>query len=465
MRLPGGSFRDPAGALHQVEGRVLRQVHPPGEPLARLYFESPALLRAREQGLLVEGWRLDPGDLPPPLREGAVPGGTWMEHPPVPFPTYPPEWTWSMLRDAASATLDLALGLLPEGLEPKDATPWNLLFRDTRPLFVDALSFEARPAARPYWKAYGQFLSTFLYPLLVHRERGLSLARAFAERRGFTPAECARLLGASAWTSSLAFRRVLLPHWLAKGNWRPSSLQISPEVANRSIGRLLANLREEIQGLPAPRAVSAWSGYGEALPYTLEGAQEKRAWVGDVLGRLGSPLEVLDLGANTGVFSVLACERGHRVVAVESDPGCADALFLQARAQALPVLPLVMNWGAPTPAAGWAGGEVRSFASRSRDRFDLVLALAFMHHLRFAEGVPIGAQIAQMAEHTRRHLILEWVGPGDPMVRSLAQAHGFMPADYTQETLESLLDGSFRVVERLGLPGGERWLYWMEKRA
>lgn len=463
MTISRSSFRDPAGSLTLVEGRALRRVKPAGRAVAELYFDSPILQRLKEDGLLIGGARVLPAELPSPLLESVRDGEFWIEHPPIPFPTYPGEWTWSMLRDAALLTLELAKGLLTEGLELKDATPWNILFRDARPVFVDALSFEARPESRPYWKAYGQFLSTFLYPLLAVRRRGLTLARVFCERGGLATGEALRLLGAHAWVSPVGLKRIVFPHLLAKVPVAPQARGIDPGVAGRVIRNLLAALEREIRGLRAPSEETMWGSYERALPYTREGALEKVEWIGKILDKLPGSLDVLDLGANTGTFSRLAGTRGHRVVAVERDPGCADSIYLHAKASGHQILPVVMNWGAPTAAGGWAGSEIISFPERSRNRFDVVLALAFMHHLRFVEGVPLEAQVNQLAEHVRGHLLLEWVGSGDPMVRALSQAHGFMPADYAQESLEAALARRFRLIERHGLPGGERWLYWLER--
>ncbi len=454
------SFRDPAGILHRTEGRILRCVRPEGRGNAEAYLQSPALQGLKARGRLISGAPLPAGEVPEALHPAD--GDLWLEHPRIPFPTFPQEWTWSMLRDAALLTLDIALEILPEGLELKDATPWNILFQGTGPIFVDALSFEPRPADRPYWKAYGQFLSTFLCPLVARRNHGLPLTRSFVDRSGLSLAECYNLAGFFERLSPFFLTKISLPHWLSRSSLRPRLGHLDPKIIEELIARRLRSLRATLASWPAPRDKSAWTSYTGALPYSAEDFQAKTAFAARVVRALPPVSSVLDLGANTGEFSFLAAEEGHRVLAVEQDPECADRLYHEAGNRKLPILPVVLNWAAPAHGSGWEGRETPDFNARSQGQFDLVLALAFQHHIRFSQGIPLDRQIVQLAGHCRGQLLLEWVGPEDPMVRKLVEDHGFLPEDYSQARLESLLSARFRVIERLPLPGGTRCLYWLD---
>ncbi|MEE8485852.1 MAG: methyltransferase, partial [Acidimicrobiia bacterium] len=64
-------------------------------------------------------------------------GGEWaavLRHERIPVISYPYEWTFSMLRDAALLQLDLLLGALSEGMILKDSTPFNIQWRGCRPV-------------------------------------------------------------------------------------------------------------------------------------------------------------------------------------------------------------------------------------------------------------------------------------------------------------------------------------------
>jgi len=79
-----------------------------------------------------------------------------LRHERIPFVSYPYEWTFSMLRDAALLQLDLNLAALEEGMILKDSTPYNVQFRGSKPVFVDIGSFERLREGAP-WVGYRQF--------------------------------------------------------------------------------------------------------------------------------------------------------------------------------------------------------------------------------------------------------------------------------------------------------------------
>src|ERR1019366_6854863 len=138
-----------------------------------------------------------------------------LEHERIAFPSFPTEWPPEMLHAAAALTLELARIFLPHHIGLKDATPYNVLFRGPRPVFVDVLSFERRDPGDSAWAPYGQFLRTFLLPLVANRRLHMPLDQIFATRRdGLEPEEVLH------WTPVL--QRVLppflslvsLPAWL-----------------------------------------------------------------------------------------------------------------------------------------------------------------------------------------------------------------------------------------------------------
>jgi hypothetical protein len=99
-------------------------------------------------------------------------GEALLEHERVPFVSYPYEWTFSMLRDAALLQLELQLQALEEGLTLKDASPYNVQWRGSRPVFVDVGSFERLREGEP-WAGYRQFCTLYLYPLLLQAYKGI----------------------------------------------------------------------------------------------------------------------------------------------------------------------------------------------------------------------------------------------------------------------------------------------------
>ena len=130
------SFRDPSGHLFRKDGVLYRQV-------ARGYAADYDLLVG--SGLYAE---LVAAGLLVPHEEVAVEGHAdahrVLRPEAVEFVSYPYEWAFSALRDAALLTLDVAERALRRGLVLKDASAFNVQFRGSSPVFIDTLSFEAR---------------------------------------------------------------------------------------------------------------------------------------------------------------------------------------------------------------------------------------------------------------------------------------------------------------------------------
>jgi SAM-dependent methyltransferase len=411
----------------------------------------------------------DHGDRVPALvdpEEAKVLGpGRWIEHPRVPFVSYPGEWTFGMLKAAATLTLELGDAALSAGLELKDASPRNIVFRNGHPVFVDVLSFQ-RFSGTPVWRAYHQCVRSLVLPLYLARDLDLRLDRVFlCEREGLAIEEVGHLLG--PWRRLCAPYRslVTLPTWLARFSGRVNPPSLDPAIARK----ICRNRVRRLQRLVAAccrrqRTPSPWIHYGRDCSYDGSALDAKRQFTDQALSGLEPGAWVLDLGANTGEYSIAAAQRGLNVVAIDSDEPCMDQLFSQARERGLAILPMVMNLGNPTPPRGWQLAEESSFLERAAHRFDLVLALALVHHLRFSEGVTLQMQVDYFSRLTRRRLLLEWVEPEDPMARELMARHGLSAPDYCREALEGSLGEQFRTLAQLPLPGGTRRLYLLERR-
>ena len=459
------SFRDPAGCLCIGERGVYRHINPSAEPDLQAFSKAIPLAPFRDQGKVI------PIQVPedeavnglypfPPFPMGP---GRWICHPRVPFISYPEEWTFGMLRQSAQLTLELAEAALESDMELKDATPLNVLFIGANPVFVDVLSFRSFQG-RPIWDAYEQCIRTHLLPLWLSRDLGLRFHRIFlSEREGIALSEAYDLLGSIRRLRSPYFSWVTLPTWLGKLAKRPAMPILNPEIVKAISIRRIRHLLKKVRGCSRRTPKSAWTGYGEIRNYGEIAIGEKRQFILDALAKLPPGSWVLDLGANTGEFSIASAQQGFSVVAVDSDEACMDQLHNVALDRNLDILTLVVNIGRPTPGAGWGQVEQFSFLDRCEDRFELVLALALVHHLRFAEGAPLALQVKLMAGFTRRFLLLEWVDPSDAMALALISRFGFTPKDYNQTSLEDALEGLFQIRSKLTLEGGTRCLYLLEK--
>jgi SAM-dependent methyltransferase len=460
--MPRISFRDPSGELYRTGNRVLRLVRPAGLADLELIERSNFAPRAQSEMRLIPHSRIIRQSLP----EGfSGQEGTWIEHPRIPFSSFPEEWCWGMLHSAALLTLDLALEAETDGLELKDASPRNILFIGPNPCFIDLLSFRRPIAGVQGWLPLAAFLRGFLFPLALSAKFGLRLDRCFLpDHNGISHQETLELVGFRGSFRPPFWKWLRLPVLLdplaRRLELQSEATQSQPPGFLRS---LLTSLRNEVSRQRPAISASIWSNYEKDRLYTDGALASKRTIVDQILASLATDSRVLDLGANTGEFSIMSGNRGFSTVALDKDPACVQRLFDHARSQNLPILPLVMDVSRPTPAQGWACSEQPSFLERAEGQFDLVLALALIHHLRFPAGVPLRLQMEQVARFTRRWALVEWIPETDPQVTAFIKRFHYLPDDYHLAGFEAALDSSFKTVARMPLEESGRVLYLLER--
>jgi len=444
------TFRDPAGSLRLEGDSAIRTIHPAAREAVLDFVTSAFSVRLQLHGDMI-GTSVEDA-------------GSRLVHPLVDVPSYPWEWTPSQWLAAAELTLRLGREAIEEGWILKDATPLNILFVGARPVLVDVLSFERREPRTPIWLAYGQYVRTFLLPLLMNKMQGWPLSLSLLRRDGFEPGE---LFAAMSWRQRLspqAFWPITLPAWLErrKGADAPKpARQMEPDAATHVLKRTLESLRKRTQRAVSKISRSEWSEYQTTLThYTAEQSAAKQAWVQEVLDAR-QPRRVLDVGANTGEYSALAAQIGAEVVALERDGAAADRLFRMSRERGLNVLTLNADLARPTPAAGWENAEQSALLTRLEEKFEMVMMLAVIHHLILMEQIPLTKIMALCARLTKKHLIVEWVPVSDPMYQSLMRGRDELYGALTEADLLHAAAEYFHTVRQQTLGNG-RILFLME---
>jgi SAM-dependent methyltransferase len=485
------TFRDPAGQLQLTATHALRRIHPSAEDAVRDFLASPLRAALERSGDLIAS------TIAAPERHACVRGGElWLEHPRIDPISYPWEWTPAQWRAAAELTLRIARQAVDAGWTLKDATPLNILFAGARPVLVDVLSLERRDPRSTVWLAYGQFVRTFLLPLVAARHLKWPLQATLFWRDGYEPTAIAR---------ALPVRHLLHPRLLdvvtlasmfespggskrgstdktggrAGGNQKkPRGLPAArdPELARHILRKRIARLEKQIAyAAPAQSSRSEWSEYTQsASHYGAADVEAKQQFVRGVLERC-RPARVLDIGANTGSYSLIAAEAGAQVVALDNDEAAIDALWRTASHRNLPITTLEANIARPTPAAGWRNREHLSLLDRLRDRltgdrsgdrlnggFDLVLMLAVIHHLILREQVPLKLIGELCSSLTRRFLVVEWVPPSDPMYQEWLRGRDDLYGHLSEKNLMQALAPFFHMRLRTEL-GNQRVLLLFER--
>lgn len=451
-----GSFRDPESRVFYAAGEVYRALSRAGlddfEALeASGLLADPRIVRTERAGA-------------ESLASDVLPDGVAaiLRHELIPFVSYPYEWTFSMLKDAALLQLDLLLAALAHGLIFKDASPYNVQFNGSRAVFIDVGSFErVRPGEA--WNGYRQFCMLYLYPLLLQARKDAdfhSWLRGGID--GIAPAQM-RAISSFGDRFRRGFPTHVYLHARLERRYRGRAAEVKREVRRAGIGKelIVANVRKmrklvsRLDWSP-PRGV--WVAYGEHNSYTEDDARRKDAFVRNVARSQAWEL-AWDLGANNGRHSRIAAEGARRVVAIDADQGPVELLYRELReAGDERVLPLTMNLADPSPALGWRGLERKTLPERGRP--DLVIALAFVHHMAIAANVPV-REIVDWLAGLGGALIVEFPTREDPMVQTLlAPKRDGLHADYQREHFEQCLGDAFDVHRREQLASGTRILYF-----
>jgi len=453
--LQPASFRDPSGFLFRHQGQLFRQVNESYREHYDLLIASGLYNKLTSAELLIEHEECG-------LELARTPGAYKILRPVlVPFISYPYEWCFSQLQDAALLTLKVQKLALEHGLTLKDASAYNVQFVKGRPLFIDTLSFEKYPAGRP-WAAYRQFCQHFLAPLALMAHADVRLNQLSRLHLDGVPLDLAsRLLPAR---TRLRFSLLSHIHLHARSQKRyedkPLPAQRRP-MGCFALRALLDSLESAVKKLAWRPRGSEWAEYYDHTNYSGPAREFKMRFVADALQRL-APACVWDIGANTGFFSRLAAERGILTMALDIDAAAVEKNYRECRREKNEhLLPLVCDITNPSPGIGWENRERASLLERGPAA--VVLALALVHHLAIANNLPL-AMIAGFFARLGQALVVEFIPKEDSQVqRLLATREDIFPAYHLQGFIAEF-SCYFQIERSEKVPGSERTLFLLRTR-
>lgn len=454
----GGSFRDPSGFVFQAEGELYRQVN------EGYRDEYDALYSTGLYAALCEkGWLIPHEEVG--HRPAAAPGAYRILKPKkVPFISYPYEWSFSQLQDAALLTLDIQIEALKRGMTLKDASAFNVQFIGSKPVFIDTLSFERYVEGTP-WVAYQQFCQHFLAPLALMAECDVNLRNLGVPFINGVPLSLAsRLLPKRSW---LKLSHLIHIHLHARsqqkyadaaGTGKSTSTKQLPRNALMAI---LDSLKGAVAKFAWKPGGTEWADYYQATNYSTQAMSEKEKIV-DQLVKVAAPKTAWDLGANTGLFSRIAVANGAYTVACDVDPSAVEKNYRACRKEkGEKMLPLIVDLTNPSPALGWAHNE--RFSLLERGPVDLVMGLALIHHLAISNNVPLG-RVAEFFSKCARYAIIEFVPKGDSQVERLLASRKDVFPDYTQEGFEKACAPFFTIERSVPVPDTQRVMYLLKRK-
>jgi hypothetical protein len=455
-----GSFRDPSGFVFTRDGILYRQVNDVFQDNFDLFLSSGLYDELVGANLLIPHEDADTSVAP---AAGAI---RVIRPEVVPFISYPYEWSFSQLKDAALATLEIQRRAMDRGMSLRDATAYNIQFRGGKPILIDSLSFERLREGEP-WVAYRQFCQHFLAPLALASYTDARLPQLARVHLDGIPLDLAAELLPGAARRRMSLLVHLFGH--ARSQVRHERAGATGAAARPRRGfslqafrGLIDSLEKAVSKLAWRPARSAWAGYyAEADSYRPEALDRKKA-ITEAFVRETAPAMVWDLGANTGLFSRIAAGTGAFAVSFDLDPAAVEENYRTVVAQReTNVLPLVMDLANPSPAIGWENAERRSLLDRGPA--DIALALALIHHLAIGNNVPLD-RLASFFARVAPRLAIEFVPKSDPKVQVLLATREDVFPNYTQAGFEEAFGASFATERREPIQGSDRVLYLMRAR-
>ena len=447
------SFRDPSGFLFSHGGVLYRQINRVYEHEYNRLLESGLYEKLVKARLLIPHVEVDQ----PPVQSKSAYKVIQPEH--VPFISYPYEWSFSQLKEAALATLSIQRRALKAGMSLKDASAYNIQFVRGRATLIDTLSFETYKEGQP-WVAYRHFCQHFLAPLALMALRDVRLNQLLRVYIDGLPLDLASEL--LPLKTRLNFGLLTHIHLHASAQKKYTGVEVKSRggaMSTQAMRGLIDHLEATIKKMTWTPNGTEWGNYYEITNYSDGAFEHKKQLIREWAKRV-KPSLTWDLGANTGVFSREVSTTGSYVVSFDIDPAAVEQNHLRMKTEKTEnILPLLLDLTNPSPAIGWANHERESFSMRGPA--DMILALAVVHHLAISNNVPL-PQLAEFFANVGKWLVIEFVPKADSQVKKLLVSREDIFPNYTREGFEFAFKEKFAVHEMVNIRESERVLYLME---
>ena len=454
MILPS-SFRDPSGFLFFRDGNLYRQINSGYQDHFDQIIKSGLYDKLSSKQLLIPH---QDADIPPEDPENSFKVIKPLQ---IPFVSYPYEWSFSQLKDAALLTLEIQKISLEHGMTLKDASAYNVQFFKGKPIFIDTLSFERYESGKP-WIGYRQFCQHFLAPLALMHYTDIRLGQMLRTNiDGIPLGLTSTLLPKKTWLNLGILMHI---HMHAKSEKKYADVHVPikfREVSKNGLLGLLDNLTSTIEKMQWQPEGTEWAGYYQDTNYSKDAFEHKKEIVEHFL-KLVCPKMVWDIGANNGLFSRLASNNRIPTIAFDIDPACVELNYREiVQKKEHDLLPLLLDLTNPSPGIGWQNEERDSLMGRGPA--DTVLALALIHHLAISNNVPLD-RIAEFFSKICNSLIIEFVPKSDSQVQKLLMNRVDIFDKYTQQFFENGFNTYFDIIQRVNIDGSVRILYLMKIR-
>jgi len=453
----GGSFRDPSGFIFYENGNVFRSVNFSYKKNFDHLINSGLYEELVQKKLLVKHSEAKEIENNPSQYKKLL-----VEK--IPFISYPYEWSFNQFKDAVLLTLKIQKISIQYGMTLKDATPYNIQFKNNKPIFIDTLSFELIKEENYVWRPYKQFCEMFLGPICLMKHVDHSINKLLINYINGIPLWLVnKLLPIRSKFNLTVFSHIVL-HNLIKENLNSNS---SKGVKKSTLSKTKhLNIIDQLEGyvskLKAPKTNTEWAAYNE------ETLDEKEEYVIDKEKTVLSFLKeekyntCWDVGSNDGFFSYLISkDNAENLISFDIDWRCVDRNYLTCKEQKISnVFPLILDLSNPSPAIGWLNLERGSIFERFSSP-DLICCFALMHHI-INSGIPFDNFIDFLTK-SKKDVLVEYIPLSDPKCKIIFESRDEEFQYPSLEQFKNAVSKRFSVLRTHELEKTNRVLFHLRK--
>ncbi len=445
-QLETSSFRDPDAKVFLKDGEIYRRISKNYAKTFEKFINSGLYEKLLSENLIIEHTQIESDDL--------------IIKPKKVFISYPWEWCFSQLKDAALATLKIQKIALEYNMSLKDATPYNIQFLKNKPLLIDTSSFE--DFKEKPWVAYRQFCENFLSPLVLIAYTDLSLSSLFLGNiNGISLALASKLLPLKTRFNPNLLWHIHI-HSKMQNKYSENKTKYDVKISKNQLLNIIDNLYDTVLGINLKKYKTEWQEYYSNTNYTEDSFGTKKEIITCFKNKI-NPKTVWDFGSNTGIFSRIFSKEGIDVTAFDIDHLAIEKNYLTAKENGEEnIFPLIFDISNPSPALGFNNEERKTLTQRAQN-VDLILALALIHHLRITYSIPF-SYIAKYFAEISKYLIIEFVDKKDSKIQTMLLNREDIFDDYTKENFEKEFGEFYQILEIKPIDGTKRTLYLMERK-
>ena len=453
-KIENSSFRDRSGFLFYYENEIYRIINFSYKKQYEKFMNSELYQKLEEKNLIITHSEIENLDIDCDYYKIIKPEK-------IPFISYPYEWSFSQLKDAALLTLRIQKAAMKYGMTLKDGSAFNIQFHNGHPIFIDTLSFEIYEEGQ-IWKPYKQFCQHFLAPLALISKKDVRLNLLSKTFIDGIPIDLAAKLLPKTTFGNFGLMAHIHAHAKSQKHYENKDAKIKQKtLSKRSFEGLIESLKSSIEKMTWNVDSTEWGDYYSDTNYTEKSFEEKKQFISLTIDQV-KPKLVWDMGANTGVFSRLASTKGINTISYDIDPLAVEKNYLlSSQNSEQNILPLILDLTNPSSGIGWNHNERMSIIQRGPA--DMVFALALVHHLAISNNVPLN-KLAEFFSQISKFLIIEFVPKSDSQVKRLLLTRDDIFENYDEKNFEIEFSKFFKIINSKKILDSERTIYIMENK-